>query len=112
MEAANTTTKMNQDVLNAVTASTSVATKGFQEIASETTEFTKKSYEDSAAVAEKLVAAKRFDKAFEIQNEYAKSAYEAFVAQTTKLNELYTSLAKETFKPFESAVATPTKAKA
>lgn len=103
-------TKINQDVLNAVTASTSVATKGFQEIASETTEFTKKSYEDSAAVAEKLVAVKSLDKAFEIQNDYAKTAYEAFVAQSTKLNELYTNIAKETFKPFEAAA--PAKAKA
>ena len=49
-------TKMNQDVINAMTASSTVAQKGLQQIASETSEFTKKSYEDSAAVAEKLVA--------------------------------------------------------
>lgn len=95
-------TKMNQDVINAMTASSSVAQKGIQQIASETSEFTKKNYEDSAAVAEKLVAAKSVETAFEIQSDFAKTSYEALVAQSTKLGELYTNMAKEAFAPFEA----------
>ena len=98
-------TKMNQDVMKAVTDSTSAATKGMQLVATETTEFTKKSYEDGAAVAEKLAGVKSFDKALEIQGEYAKTAYEAFVAQTTKISELYTNIAKDSYKPFETVAA-------
>ena len=44
-------------------------------------------------------------KAIEIQTDYAKSAYEGFVAQATKIGELYADLAKETYKPFEAYVA-------
>lgn len=96
-------TKMNQDVISAMTASSSVATKGLQKIATETTDFTKKSYEDSTAVAEKLAAAKSVETALEIQGDFAKTAYEAFVAQSTKLGELYTNMAKEAYAPFEAA---------
>lgn len=99
-------TKMNQDVLNAVTASSETANKALQQIATETTDFSKKSYEDGTAVAEKLAAVKSVDQALEIQSEYAKSAYEAFVAQSTKVSEMYQNLAKDAFKTFEAPKAT------
>ena len=34
-----------------------------------------------------------------------KSAYESFVAYASKVGELYTNLAKETVKPYETIVA-------
>ena len=37
-----------------------------------------------------------------MQSDYAKSAYETFVAEATKLSELYADLAKEAYKPFET----------
>ena len=48
---------------------------------------------------------KSIEKAIELQTEYAKSAYEGFVAEATKIGEMYTALAKETYKPFEAALA-------
>mgnify|MGYP001628034942 FL=1 len=89
---------------NMLTAYSSM-TKGFQQIAAEAADYSKKSYEDSAAAFEKLVTAKSLDKAFEVQSDYAKTSYEGFVAQATKMGELYTDLAKEAYKPFEDAVA-------
>ena len=47
----------------------------------------------------------------QVQGEFAKNAYESFVAQSTKLGELYTGLAKEMFKPVEAAVAKATAAR-
>jgi hypothetical protein len=79
--------------------------KGLQAIAVETTEFTKKSFENGSAALEKLVAAKSLEKAIEIQTDYAKTAYEGFVAQATKIGELYAEVAKDAYKPFESVVA-------
>ena len=49
------------------------------------------------------------DKAMEIQTDYVKSAYEGFVAQATKVGELYADLAKDAYKPFEGMVAKATK---
>ena len=53
----------------------------------------------------KAVGAKSLEKAMEVQSEYLKSSYEDFVAQSTKLSELYTDLAKEAYKPFEGVMA-------
>ena len=79
--------------------------KGAQAIAVEATDYTKKSVETGSAALEKLLAAKSLEKAIEIQTDYAKTAYEGFVAQATKMNELYADLAKEIYKPFEAFVA-------
>ena len=49
-------------------------------------------------------ATARLEKAIEIQTAYAKTAYEGFVAQATKMGELYADLAKESYKPFENFV--------
>jgi phasin family protein len=78
--------------------------KGVQAIATETADYSKKSFEEGSAALEKLLGAKSLDKAIEIQTSYAKTAYESFVAQATKLSELYTDLAKETYKPFENLI--------
>ena len=58
-----------------------------------------------------LFGAKSLEKAIEIQTEFAKSAYEGFVAQATKMGELYSDLAKETYKPFEAYAAKAAPAK-
>ena len=79
--------------------------KGFQAIAVESTEYAKKSFESGTAALEKLVAAKSLEKAIEIQTDYAKSSYEAFVAEATKLSDLYAELFKDSYKPFEGVVA-------
>jgi phasin family protein len=71
----------------------------------EVADYSKKSVEGSAAAWEKLMGAKSVEKAFEIQSEYLKSSYEDFVAEATKLGELYADLAKEAYKPFEGAMA-------
>src|SRR5262245_9798515 len=79
--------------------------KGLQAIAVETTEYTKKSFETGSAALEKLVSAKSLEKAIEIQTDYAKTAYEGFVAEATKIGELYAEIFKEAYKPFESVTA-------
>jgi hypothetical protein len=79
--------------------------KGFQAIAVETTEYAKKNLETGSATLEKLVAAKSLEKAVEIQTDYAKAAYEGFVAEATRLGDLYAELFKDTYKPFETILA-------
>ena len=71
-------------------------------IIAEATDYTKISLDNRLAFVEKLVGAKSFDSAFRIQSEYAKTSFEGFVAEATKMGELYSNLAKVTFKPFES----------
>jgi len=97
--------KMSKEAMDAMLVSYSSMTKGFQEIASEATEYSKKSYEQSAAAVEKLVGAKSFEKALEIQMDYAKASYEAMVAQATKMSDVYADIAKQAYKPYEIAAS-------
>lgn len=79
--------------------------KGAQAIAVEATEYTKKSFEAGGVLIENLLSAKSFEKAIEIQSDYAKQSYEAFVAEVSKIGDLYAELAKDAYKPFESVIA-------
>ncbi|MFL6796934.1 MAG: phasin family protein [Xanthobacteraceae bacterium] len=72
-----------------------------QAIAVEVTDYSRKVFEQGSAATEKLIGAKSLEKVFEVQSDYVKSSYEGFVAQATKLGELYADLAKEAYKPFE-----------
>lgn len=79
--------------------------KSAQAIAAEIADYSKKSFEESTATLEKLFGVKSVEKAIEVQTQYAKSAYEGFVAEANKIGEMYTALAKETYKPFETMMA-------
>ena len=103
--------KLGKDNMDATMKSFGMLSKATQAIATEVADYSKKSFEDGSKVMEKLLGAKSIDKAIEIQTDYAKTAYEGFVAQATKLGELYADLAKETYKPFEAYVAKATPSK-
>jgi hypothetical protein len=97
--------KLSKDNVDLAVKSFGALSKGVQGIAAEYADYSKKSFEQGTAAFEKLVGAKSLDKAIEIQSDYMKTAYEGFVAQATKIGELYTDLAKEAYKPFEGALA-------
>ncbi|MGO9774164.1 MAG: phasin family protein [Roseiarcus sp.] len=91
--------------------------KGLQAIAAETTDYSKKSFEKSRGFFEKLIGVKKIEEAIQLQSDFAKSAYEDFMAQATKIGEMYGNLAKEVFKPVtvaspaeSSATAAPSRA--
>jgi phasin family protein len=80
-------------------------TKSTQAIAAEIADYSKKSFEESTAMLEKLFGVKSVEKAIELQTEFAKSAYEGFVAEANKIGEMYSAMAKESYKPFETMMA-------
>jgi hypothetical protein len=100
--------KLGHDHVDTTMKQLGTVSKGWQAIATECADYSKKSFEHGSAALEKLLGAKTLDKAVEIQSEYAKTAYEGFVAQATKLGALYTDLAKESYKPFEGLLAKAT----
>jgi hypothetical protein len=78
--------------------------KGWQTIAAEMTDYTKRSFEEGTATVEKLMTAKSFEQAVEIQTGYAKRAYDDYMHQVSKIGGLYAELAKEAYKPVEKAL--------
>jgi len=93
--------QFGKDNMDATLKSFGSLSKGLQAIAVEMADYTKKVFEQGTAATEKLIGAKSLEKAFEVQSDYVKTAYEGFVAEATKLGELYSDLAKEAYKPFE-----------
>ena len=96
--------KQGQANFDAAVKSFGEVNKGLQEIASEVTDYSKKAFEESTHVFEKLVGAKSLEQAFEIQTSFAKKAYDGYIAEFTKLSEMYVDLAKEAYRPVESAI--------
>jgi phasin family protein len=100
--------KFGKESMEMAMSSLGALSKSAQAIAVEFVDYSKKSVEGSAAAWEKLMGAKSLETAMEVQSEYLKSSYEGFVAEATKLGELYVDFAKEAYKPFEGALAKAT----
>jgi hypothetical protein len=94
--------QFGKDNMDATLKSLGSVSKSWQAISVEVADYSKRVFEQGTATTEKLIGAKSLDKAFEIQSDYVKTSYEGFVAEATKLGELYSDLARELYKPFES----------
>ena len=94
--------KLGKDNMDATMKSFGAFSKTLQAITVEIADFSKKLFEQNTAATERLIGAKSLEKAVEVQSDYVKSSYESFVAEATKLGELYADLAREVYKPFES----------
>ena len=102
--------KFGKDGYEAVVHSYGEVNKGFQEIGTSLSDYTKQAFADATATFEKLVGAKSVEHAVEIQSSYAKAAYEKWVTEMTKIGEIYASVARDAYKPVEKAVAKTTAA--
>ncbi|PST24635.1 phasin family protein [Mesorhizobium plurifarium] len=102
--------KKSKEALDVAVKSYSAMTRGFQAIATEAADYSKKSFEDGVAHLEKLTSAKSLEAAFELQTNYLKASYESFFNEATKIGEMYADLAKDAYKPYEAPVAKATAA--
>ncbi len=96
--------KFGKDQMEQFSASAAAVARGFQAIATETTEYSKRSLEHTSSFMEKLLGVKSVDTAVQLQSEFAKSQFEGFVAQATKVGDIYKDIAKEAFRPVEMAM--------
>jgi hypothetical protein len=83
--------------------------KGWQALAAEMSDYTKRSFEDGTSTFEKLMSAKSLEQAFEIQTTYAKRSYDEYMHQVSKVGNMWASLAKEAYRPVERAMQTGTR---
>ena len=100
--------KVGQDGLDRTVRSFGEVNKGLQAIATEVTNYSKKAFEDGTRAFQQLISAKSVEQAFEIQSQFAKKAYDAYVAELSKLGEMYVGLARNAYKPVESALSKKT----
>jgi Phasin protein len=67
--------------------------------------YTKKSFQETGSLVERLMGVRSFDKAIEVQTEFARQAYANFLAESQKIFELYSQLAKQIFRPWQGFAA-------
>lgn len=97
-------TQKGKEVMDGMLKSYADMSKGFQAIAAEAAEISKKSWMDGVAHAEALSTVKSPEVALEMQAAYLKNAYEGAVAGATRMSEMYVDLARTVYKPFETPV--------
>src|SRR6185312_1209257 len=85
--------QVSKENIDIAMKSVGAVSKSAQAIAVEVADYSKKTFEQGSAALEKLFGVKSLEKAIELQTEYAKTAYEGFVAEATKIGELYADLA-------------------
>jgi len=93
-----------KETAEAAMKSATVAGKGIETINSEIYSYSKQSIEDSVAATKAVMGSKSVHEAFEFQSDFAKSAFESYVAQLSKMSELSTAVAKDSFAPFKGRV--------
>ena len=89
----------------ATLASASDLAKHFQAIGAAHADYAKRSFNEGAAFFEKLASARSLEEAVEVRTEYTKTSYETFVAESTRIVEMYAELSKNAFKPFGGMIA-------
>ena len=97
--------KLGKEFVDTSLQSFAAMTSSMQTIASEAADYSKKSFAAHSSVMEKMLSAKTPETVMEVQAAHAKTAYEGFVAQATRMSELYADMAKEIYKPFEGVIA-------
>lgn len=73
-----------------------------QTIANAYGSYAAKSLEQTRSFFEQLAGARSLDKAFELQAEFTKLAYETFVAESQRIRELHSELAKQRLKALQA----------
>lgn len=93
-----------KEAMDLVLKSYSVFAKGFQAIAAETADYSKKAYEANLAHFEQLMSVKSIEAAIELNTSFAKNSVEGYLSELNKLGEMYSDIAKQTYVPAEAAV--------
>ena len=78
-----------------------------QTIANAYRDYTRKSLEEFGSFVEQLSGVRSLDKAMTVQSEFVKRAYENSVAESQKICELHSRLAKQTLDPFKGFTGKP-----
>ena len=87
----------------AASRSISEVNKGFQALAAEMTDYSKKAFDDAIRTWEQLIGVRSLEQANEIQTQYAKRVYENHMAELSKLGEMCVGMVQAASKPVEES---------
>jgi len=87
----------------AASRSFSEANKGFQSMAAELTDFSKRRWDDVFHAWEQLLRARHLGDVVEAQTQYSQRAFDAYTSEWTKLGEMTVGMVRDASKPVEDA---------
>lgn len=88
--------------VEAVVASSTVATKGAEEISKAYAALIKSCFEKYVAAGKAMMTAKSLDEIVTLSNDFAKTSYETMLAETGKLQEMSVQVANEALAPISA----------
>jgi Phasin protein len=97
--------KLGMEQLESNTTAASSFLDTIQVIAAEASDYSRRSLQNRSSFVVTMFGATTFESAIQIQSEHAKTSYAGFIAYLMKMTELRANLAKEFFKPIETAIA-------
>lgn len=80
------------------------ANQGFQAIATKVADYRKNALEDGTRTFEQLMGAKSIEQAVEIQAQFAKNTFDTYVAEMSKIGQMYVAVARNAYRPVAQAV--------
>jgi hypothetical protein len=92
-----------QTGLEAASRSFTEANKGFEALASEMTDFSKRRFEDVFRAWEQLLRARSFPDVVQVQTQYAQRAYEAYASEMSKIGEMYLGTVRNASKAVDES---------
>jgi hypothetical protein len=84
------------------TRSFAEASRGFQAIALEVTNHSRKSFDDVLKAWEQLLSARSLPDVIDIQTRYARKTYNSYFSELSKLTDLYLDLTRNVVAPVET----------
>jgi phasin family protein len=105
MAAVNDLSAFHKNSVEAVIASATTASKGFEELNALAAGYAKKSMEDGMTAAKSLASAKSVQEVIEIQSDYTKSSLEAYLANVNTVSDHVSSMMKDSMKPLNERFA-------
>jgi hypothetical protein len=98
-EQASRTDESVEAGFEAASRSFAEATRGFQAIAAEINDFSRRRFEDVLQSWQQFLSARSFGDVVEVHTRYAQRAHDAYMSEMSKLGEMYLSAARNATKP-------------
>ena len=95
--------KAAESSFEAASRSFGESNQGFQALAAELTDYSKRAFDDAIHTWEQLIGVRSMEQAIQIQSQYAKRVYDNHVAELSKLTEMYVGMVRDASKPMEQA---------
>jgi hypothetical protein len=95
--------KAARDGFDAAARSMGEMNKGLQAIATEMTDYSRKTLEDSLRAWEQMLGARSVGQVMEIQTQFATRSFDRYMSGMSKLGEMYLSMTRNATEPVERA---------